>query len=62
MSTSPTLRKKINHRWFIVDVIADKGISELKVRQSEYRWLLKMDGNEGLIKALNDKADQLISE
>jgi hypothetical protein len=32
------------------------------MRQSEYRWLLKMDGNEGLIKALNDKADQLISE
>ncbi len=54
--------KKINNRWFVVDVIVDRGISELKVRKSEYRRLLKTSGVEGLILALNDKANQLISE
>ena len=46
----------------VVDVIVDRGISELKVRKSEYRRLLKTSGVEGLILALNDKANQLISE
>ncbi|MEE8394160.1 MAG: ABC transporter substrate-binding protein [Rhodospirillales bacterium] len=54
--------KKINDHWRIIDVILDKGISELTVRRSEYRRLLKTKGVEGLIAALNNKADQLISQ
>ena len=51
-----------NNRWFIVDVIIDNGISELKVRRSEYRYLLKQKGVNGLIAALNKKADQLVAQ
>ncbi|MDP6786386.1 MAG: ABC transporter substrate-binding protein [Rhodospirillales bacterium] len=47
--------------WDLIDVVVDAGISELAVRQSEYRLILKKRGIEGLIRALNAKADQLIS-
>ena len=47
-------------RWRIVDVLFENGISELAVRRSEYRHVLKSDGFEGLITVLNDKADDLI--
>ena len=47
--------------WRIIDVIVDKGISELMVRRSEYRLTLKNDGIPGLIKVLNGKADELAS-
>lgn len=49
-------------RWRIIDVIVDKGISELSVRRSEYRRVLGTEGVDGLIRSLNDKADQLISD
>lgn len=48
--------------WRIIDVILDNGISELKVRQSEYRLILKNKGIPGLISLLNGKADELISQ
>ncbi|MCP5373218.1 MAG: ABC transporter substrate-binding protein [Hyphomicrobiales bacterium] len=47
-------------RWWVVDVIVDDGISELKVRISEYRAVLKKGGPAALIDLLNAKADQLI--
>ena len=47
--------------WKIIDVILDNGISELKVRQSEYRMVLKKEGVPGLISLLNNTADELIS-
>jgi len=54
--------KKGKKRWWIVDVIVDDGISELKVRISEYRAILKMGGTPALIDLLNDKANQLIAQ
>lgn len=48
--------------WRIIDVIVDKGISELTVRRSEYRRLLKEGGVSALAGALNAKADSLIAE
>ena len=48
--------------WRIIDVIIDNGISELKVRQSEYSLILKNKGIPGLISLLNGKADELISQ
>lgn len=48
--------------WRIIDVIVDKGISELMVRRSEYRLTLKQSGIPGLIKLLNGKADELASK
>tara|TARA_B100001142_G_C14108979_1_gene568341 strand:- start:51 stop:686 length:636 start_codon:yes stop_codon:yes gene_type:complete len=45
--------------WRIIDVIVDKGISELLVRRSEYKLVLKSNGISGLIKLLDKKAEQL---
>ena len=54
--------RRFKEGWRIIDVILDNGISELKVRQSEYRQVLKKEGAPGLIKLLNSKADELISK
>jgi phospholipid transport system substrate-binding protein len=51
--------KQFQERWFVIDVIVDNGISELTVRRSEYRQILSQQGVDGLIKALNKKADEL---
>lgn len=48
--------------WRLIDVIVDSGISELKVRRSEYNQMLKKQGVPALIKLLNSKADELISQ
>lgn len=53
--------RKHEGSWRLIDVIVDGGISELKVRISEYRQTLKKDGVEGLISLLKNKADELLS-
>ncbi len=47
--------------WRIIDVLVEGGISELAVRRSENRAILKQSGLAGLITALNAKADDLIA-
>ena len=54
------ISKKFSDRWYLIDIMVDNGISELKVRRSEYRRILKREGIQGLIKALNKKADELM--
>lgn len=54
--------KQFKNGWKIVDVIVDGGISELTVRRSEYRQVLKRGGVSGLIRLLNAKADELIAQ
>ncbi len=54
--------KTIRERWRLIDVIVDNDISELTVRRSEYRSVLKKEGVEGLIATLNKKADELIAQ
>ena len=54
--------KFLKDKWKIIDIILDGGISELKVRRSEYRNILKKSGVRALINLLNSKADQLMSE
>jgi len=54
--------RKIKGSWRIIDVLLAGGISELAVRRSEYRRILKSKGIDGLIAALNAKADQLLAE
>jgi len=51
--------RKFDRGWRIIDVILDKGISELSVRRSEYALVLRERGIEGLISALEAKADEL---
>lgn len=54
--------KEFKGRWRIVDILLDDDISELAVRRSEYRRLLKKNGVDGLITTLNDKADGLLEK
>ncbi|MBI3113914.1 MAG: ABC transporter substrate-binding protein [Rhodospirillales bacterium] len=54
--------RKFEDGWRMIDVIVDDGISELKVRRSEYSSVLKSDGIPGLVALLNRKADELISK
>jgi phospholipid transport system substrate-binding protein len=53
------LMANFKSRWLIVDVVVDSGISELSVRRSEYNRILSQHGVEGLIAALDGKADEL---
>jgi phospholipid transport system substrate-binding protein len=45
--------------WLISDVYLDGAISEVATRRSEFAAILKADGVDGLIAALNRKADTL---
>ncbi len=53
---------RIRGTWRIIDVIVDDGISEMSVRRSEFRDILKTTGVDGLIATLNKKADELLAE
>ena len=53
--------RQFKNGWRIIDVILDRGISELMVRRSEYRLILKNRGVAGLISVLNGKAGELVS-
>jgi phospholipid transport system substrate-binding protein len=54
--------KKGAEAWKVVDVIVDKGISELALRRSEFSRELKESGADSLIATLNRKADELAAE
>jgi len=45
--------------WLISDIYLDSAISEVATRRSEFAAILKTDGIDGLIAALNRKADML---
>jgi phospholipid transport system substrate-binding protein len=53
--------KTFKEGWRVVDVIVDKGISELTVRRSEYKSILESGGVPALIETLNKKADSLLT-
>ena len=45
--------------WLIYDIYLDGAISEVATRRSEFASILKTEGIDGLIAALNRKADML---
>jgi len=53
--------RRFDGEWRLIDVIVDGGISELKVRISEYRQTLSQGGVEALIRLLDNKAGDLLS-
>lgn len=53
--------RQFSSRWYLIDVVVDRGISEISVRRSEYARILKDQGVDGLVKTLNYKADELLS-
>ena len=53
--------RKFNREWRLIDVVVDGGISELKIRRSEYHLVLSNGGLSALTSLLNNKADELMS-
>jgi len=53
------LMHKSGDGWLISDIYLDGAISEIATRRSEFAAILKADGIDGLIAALNRKADLL---
>jgi ABC-type transporter MlaC component len=46
-------------RWLISDIYLDGAISEMPTRRSEFAAILRNEGIDGLIAALNRKANML---
>jgi phospholipid transport system substrate-binding protein len=53
------LMRKNGDAWLISDVYLDGAISEVATRRSEFAAILRNEGTDGLIGALNRKADML---
>jgi phospholipid transport system substrate-binding protein len=54
------IMRQNGENWLIADIYLDSGISEVATRRSEFASILKTQGIDGLIAALNRKADILI--
>ncbi len=52
---------KVGDQWRIVDILLDNKISQLAVRRSEYRSLLKQSGINGLIDKLKEITSRLLA-
>ena len=55
------LMRKNGDSWLIADIYLDGAISEVATRRSEFAAILRNEGIDGLIAALNRKADALTS-
>ena len=53
------MKRRNGDSWLISDIYLDGAISEVATRRSEFATILKNDGIDGLIAALNRKADIL---
>ena len=53
------MMRRIGESWLISDIYLDSAISEVATRRLEFAAILKSEGIEGLIAALNRKADIL---
>ena len=55
------LLRKFGGNWRIVDIFLKARYSELAIKRSEYRSIIKREGAEGLIEKLDEKAARLKS-
>jgi len=53
------MMRRNGDRWLISDIYLDGAISEVATRRSEFAAILKTEGIDGLVAALNRKADLL---
>jgi phospholipid transport system substrate-binding protein len=53
------LMRQNGNTWLIADIYLDGSISELATRRSEFASIIRAQGIDGLIEALNRKADML---
>jgi len=54
------IMRRSGEGWLISDIYLDSAISEVATRRSEFAAILRKEGIDGLIAALNRKADSLI--
>jgi phospholipid transport system substrate-binding protein len=54
--------RPVNGEWKIIDVYLNGTVSELALRRSEYSSLIKREGLDSLIVALNDKVSDLAGD
>ena len=54
-----SMMRRSGDAWLISDIYLDGAISEVATRRSEFAAILRTDGVDGLIAALNRKADML---
>lgn len=54
--------KQNGDHWLIADILLDNSVSQLAVRRSEYRRILKDSGVSGLIDSLDQKASELLAK
>jgi phospholipid transport system substrate-binding protein len=54
------IMRRSGEGWLISDIYLDSAISEVATRRSEFAAILRKDGIDGLIAALDRKADSLI--
>ena len=54
-----SMMRRSGDAWLISDIYLDGAISEVATRRSEFGAILRTDGVDGLIAALNRKADML---
>ena len=53
------MMRRAGDTWLISDIYLDGAISEVATRRSEFAAIIKTEGVDGLIAALNRKADML---
>lgn len=53
---------RLRDRWWIIDLVVGGGISEVRVRRSEYARFLREGGLDRLTQALEEQADHLLSQ
>ena len=53
------MMRRNGESWLISDIYLDGAISEVATRRSEFAAILRTDGVDGLVAALNRKADIL---
>ena len=53
------LMHRTGETWLISDIYLDSAISEVATRRSEFATILRNEGFDGLVAALNRKADIL---
>jgi phospholipid transport system substrate-binding protein len=54
------MMRRNGESWLISDIYLDGAISEVATRRSEFAAILRKDGVDGLIAALNRRVDDLM--
>jgi phospholipid transport system substrate-binding protein len=52
---------RMRDRWWLIDIVVEGGISEIKIRRNEYAGYLREGGLDRLAQALEDRATRLLS-